>query len=333
MSLRTISCGAIGSIDKVAFSPSGRYIARCGAPGRTLSVIDSRINRKVRCPDVADATCVAMHNDDRQTEVLYQAYKAPHIQRFTLASRQELKTLYMGRNYDVTAIVVSPCGQFVAAGNSKGEVFLWDLSDNDKPELVQRKAFHSASIHALAFNADSSELFIANEAKQQQQWTIASDSVTDIHGNLQWPAYAFSCHRQESAFAMGGDGERVWLIDLPFKLGSEDPDTAGDGFPLSHYDLDQAGAGTEELALRNRIYLPDVDAYRCAYLNSNVGSFVNHLHLSRDWKLLIGGQAGLEVWDLQSLNLLKQIPFPKNTSWRQISSVIHNDEFFVTYDY
>ncbi|MBY0359534.1 MAG: WD40 repeat domain-containing protein [Candidatus Obscuribacterales bacterium] len=339
MSLRTISCGHFASVDKVALSRSGKYFAVAGAPGRSLSVVNAHINRKVRSKHERDVTCVGTRTpdicpqNDSRTEVLYHSYHAAHIQRFLLESRKELVSLYMGRNYDLGCIVESPCGKLVAAGSRRGDVFMWDLSNSNKPELIWQKELFSASIHTLAFNAGSTELLIANGANQQLRWNITNDSLIDIHGNLKWPAYAFSCHPQENAFAMGGDGERVWLIDLPFKLEPEDSDTAGDGFPLSPYDLDQAGSGSDALSLRNRIYLPDVDDYRCAYLNSNAGGFVNHLHLSSDWKLLVGGEAGLEVWDLQPVRLLKQIPFPKNTSWRHISSVYQNGEFFVAYDY
>lgn len=335
MSLRSVTYGHLCGIDKFAFSRSARYLAASAAPHRILGVHDVVSNRKVKCLSVRDLTNVCLRTpsgttDDRDTEVLMHVRKTGIIQRYHLASRRPLVPLCMRDNYEVSALIESGDGQLVAAGDRDGNVYVWNMQGSTPPEAALHKNLGMGSIHALAFTADGRELLVSDEGHRQFHWNLDEDEFEPIHGNNSWSCYALACHPSEKAFAMAGDSNRVWLVDLPFKLDPQDEDNGGDGFPISTWELDQAPVD-DSWSLRNRIYLPNVDVERCAYIESNVGTFVNHLRLSEDWQLLIAGEIGMEVWNLNPLRLVTQARY-SGAYWRPVASVRSGNEFLTAHE-
>lgn len=337
MESRSISCGPVGSIDKVAFSRSGLHLVTVAAPESSLRIINSRSGRPVKTVTARQVTNACLRTpgrypkDDSNTEVLFHIRKTGIIQRHNLNSKKALVPLCMTANYDVSVLVESPDGRYLAAGDENGNLFVWDLeSDNSAQPILHHTA--SDRIQTLAFNRYGDELFIAY-AHRQLRLRIADNSAEPLSNDVPWQAYSISAHPSEGAFAMAGDGNRVWLIDLPFNLDvDEDNDTAGDGFPIAEWDLDDRPDIVEEFALSKRISLPAVEAERCSYIDSDAGDVICSVFLTDDWHLVIVGNAGLEIWNLRPFKLVSLNRLPGPPAWHHTACTVLDNQLLVAHE-
>lgn len=336
MGLHSISCGKSGSVDRVAFSRSGLHLVTVAAPDSSLRILDSKNGRPVKSVSARQVTSACLRTpgrrpaNDSTTEVLFHTRKTGIIQRYSLTTRKALAPLRMTNDYDVSVLVESPDGRYIAAGDEHGNLCVFDLeSENSAQAILQHTA--PSVMRALAFSADSRDLFIAY-ANRQIRLCLADNSAEALSNDVDWHAYSISAHPTKSAFAIAGDGNRVWLIDLPFKLNADDEDVAGDGFPLSEWEFDDRPDIAEDLALRKRISLPAVEAERCSYIDSDAGDSISYVGLTESWQLVIVGSSALEVWNLSPFKLLRYERLAGPPAWHPAASCMVDGRLLIAHE-
>ena len=70
----------------------------------------------------------------------------------------------------VTSIVISPNGQYVAAGSINGVVCIWDVSTG---QLVERLRGHRGTVYSVAFTPDGKGLVSGSEDNTLKFWDLS----------------------------------------------------------------------------------------------------------------------------------------------------------------
>ena len=303
MKLARIPCGAHGSVDCASLSQDGRLMAVSAAPSSRLRICDMQTRRwlsRWRSPRVqqVDRVTVAPYRDGNQ--VVFHRSRTNILERFA-PGYGRLSSIAMPGTYDLTASALTTDGASIAVGDSYGNVSVFEINEQ-QPRQTYHNHFTDGGVYSLSWSADNRHLFIGN-ALGEIWWTeLSSGENIALHQKRsQFVCYSISCHPENSkAVAIAGDGNRVWLLNLPFEL--PETESAGSGYPMAAWELDLP-AVADRWALNNRIFTPRLPPEQVAWLDSEVGSSVHLLHLTQDWKLVVCGTSGMEIFDLPTMRM------------------------------
>lgn len=299
--IQEIVCGDLGSTDYACFSRCGRYLAVSGAPDSTLRVIGPD-GRRVRIPSARNVGVALLRTAGDDVELLYSVRRSGVIERYLLKARTRLAPLQMETGYDLHALTASANGSLVAAGDSFGNVKTWTFQGNSATPEFSRRLLES-SIYSLAIGKGGA-IFVATGCGRQWKLTTADGRVEGLHGvGAKWDCFTMAAREEQTGVAMAGDGNRIWLVDLPFKLNPTDDQEAADGFPRENWEMDMNDQ-SERWSLRKRIYLPAAGPDRCSYIDSDTGAHIAQLYFTGPRELVVVGDYGLEVWALSPLKLV-----------------------------
>lgn len=315
--ITTISCGQFGSTDCATFSPCGNYLAVVGAPDSTLYIKPlqkssawDRLKDWWHAPKARNVGNVLLRNVGDDVELLYSVRRSGLIERYLLKARKKLPPLRMPQGYDLMSLVQtgpayadSDWGPMIAAGDSYGNICVWSFS-GETPQVVYNKQPRESSTYSLAFSR-AGMLYVASGCGSQFMVDLGDGSCEPLNPRgTTWNCYTAAATDAHNGVAMAGDGNRIWLVNMPFQLNPADEYSAGDGFPLSGWELDGSPGIGSRYALQKRIYLPCADSDKCAFIDSDSGASIAQLYLTGPRELVVVGDHGLEVWDLAPLKLL-----------------------------
>lgn len=142
--------GDVGSVEDIAVSPDGRYVAACYRYDNFVRLWEIESGRVVRTysghsQDVwsvafsADGSRILTGSDDG-TAILWDTLSSRALNRYDIRGR-------------VNEAVFSPDGKYIAAGSSSGYVSVWDIASGEKIQEYRRQK-HSVQISSLAFSPD-----------------------------------------------------------------------------------------------------------------------------------------------------------------------------------
>jgi hypothetical protein len=106
-----------------------------------------------------------------------------------------------GHNANVTTVVYSPDGVWLATGDAKGQIHLWD-AEKGEPALTFRA--HGDAVKQLGFSADSRLVFSLGNDRALRLWDAATGKQ---RANLAWWI------RPLAAAAFSPDGQRLASVD------------------------------------------------------------------------------------------------------------------------
>ncbi|TFL01445.1 WD40-repeat-containing domain protein [Pterulicium gracile] len=92
-----------------------------------------------------------------------------HLYDWTGSELKETGVLE-GNRSAVSAVAVSPDGKMIAAGETSGKIFLFDVAE--KKLITSRWSFHSGRINALSFTSDSKHLASASLDTNVYIWSV-----------------------------------------------------------------------------------------------------------------------------------------------------------------
>lgn len=151
-----------------------------------------------------------------QSNLLAVVYRnASPVELWNLDSQEKIAELE-GRGSMIT-VAFAPEGQWLAAGNSEGELYLWDLATQT---LVSAQKIHQGWVFGLAFSPDGKVLATVGGDQVIQLWdmsVVGSSGVSRVatlkgHRNEIW-SVAFSSDGRR--LATGGKDAAVKIWDLP----------------------------------------------------------------------------------------------------------------------
>lgn len=310
MKLTSLSCGPLGSVDRAAFSPGGKYMAVAAAPMSSLKVFDVPGGRWLRgVPKVSEVLAVAASDRGVYEQVIFHKHRSAQLQRWSPAGGNLDPIEIPG--YSDVVLAISGDGSQLAYGDSYGNISVYAL-DSLEPHRQFTRSLGDEACYALAFNHDASALYASFAGGGLLKVDLFGEQCQWLHNKqAKWYCFSIATHAQSpETVAFGGDGSRVWLLDLPFAL-PDDLENCGNGFPMAGWQLD-AGDFAGKFSLRKRVWVPGVEPERCAYIDTDVGEHISHLALTADWQLLVVGDMGYEVWSLKPLKLVD------SKAWRSL---------------
>ncbi|CAI2729226.1 unnamed protein product [Schistosoma spindalis] len=74
------------------------------------------------------------------------------VRVFSPANAQMLYELNFHKDYDVTALLYSPCGSYLYTSDSSGQLAIWKITHNDKQRLYEAQFIHSLNYQIGIFN-------------------------------------------------------------------------------------------------------------------------------------------------------------------------------------
>lgn len=138
----------------------------------------------------------------------------------------------------VTAVAVSPNGQWAASAGADNAIKLWNLADGSAGKTL---AGHAAAVHRLAFNADGSKLASASEDKTIRIWNLADGTEANkIESPAPAKAVVFNADGTKVIVGQQDNVIRIWAIPAaaPFMPEKE---IKGHGGPVTSLALVPGG--------------------------------------------------------------------------------------------
>lgn len=129
-------------------------------------------------------------------------------------SNPRLVTLLHDSSSEVRSVDFSPDGQWLASGNHRGEILLWDVTTHQ----VTDRAFegHTDSINSVAFSPDGTILASASEDGTIRLWDMASGEELGepLPGHDGNPVWSVSFSPDGTLLASGGEDYLIRLWDV-----------------------------------------------------------------------------------------------------------------------
>jgi WD40 repeat protein len=118
-----------GGVDKVAFSPDGKTIAFCYSKGTVAQwALDGTLLKPLVMAKTEGSVVTVAFSRDGKSQLLATGY-GPDVTLWKLADDKKLKGPSLnGFEGSVVSMAFNPEGNWVATGNHKGAVVLWDVA-------------------------------------------------------------------------------------------------------------------------------------------------------------------------------------------------------------
>jgi WD40 repeat protein len=172
--------GSGTAVNELAFSPDGGTLAS-GSEDGSIALWDAAAGTRKRTLHGHALGIVALRFSP-DGAALAAADDSPDIIDWDPASGKLLHTFTIAGYSLITSMAVSPDQKFLASGDSKGRILLWDLS---RREPVLSLQGHASWIYSLAFSPDGKRLASGSEDHRVILWDAAGGKSSVLNGHTE----------------------------------------------------------------------------------------------------------------------------------------------------
>ncbi len=204
----------------------------------------------------------------------------------------------------VTAIAVSPDGNFLLSGGNEGTVKLWSLPDGGLIESLENSG---GSIHALAVSPDSKHV-AANDGNAIKLWDLPDGDNGRTLASQAYPLYSLAFSADSTFIVSGNADHSIKLWNLPD--GSLGKTLEGHHGVVNALAVSPNGQWLISGSADNTIKLWNLpEGTLVNTLDGHQGG-VSALAISPDGSILAseGGDDSVKLWSLPDGGLLKTLP-------------------------
>jgi WD40 repeat protein len=208
----TLSGPNFGTIDYLAFSPDGKFLAgACNQPAknsvgeiRLWDATPSRDLFTVHLPE-GHVTALALSPDGKY---LAAGSGAGEVRVWDTATAQETLTL-RGHLGPIQALAFSPDGKHLASGSQDCSVMVWDLTSG---KAVQTLLKHTRSVWAIAYSPRGKRLASAGGDQVVWVWDVKAGTPLSSYRGHQGPVLAVTFRPDGKAIASAATDRlvKVW---------------------------------------------------------------------------------------------------------------------------
>jgi len=178
-SLPPVSTFGFGSVNSVAFSPDGKYVAE-GGGGSSVQLIDTDSWNVVRTFEGhTDKVLSVAFSPDRK--LLASGSDDNTIKLWDVSTGKQVRTL-SGHTDSVLSVAFSPDGKLLASGSSDDTIKLWDVSTGQE---VRTLSGHTDSVLSVAFSPDGKLLASGSSDNTIKLWEARTGKeVRTLSGHI-----------------------------------------------------------------------------------------------------------------------------------------------------
>ncbi|MBY0548530.1 MAG: WD40 repeat domain-containing protein [Candidatus Obscuribacterales bacterium] len=292
---------------KASYARQGGLVAMSTEPHKSVCVLTDPLGEgevlKTPCVGRVGQTLIRSFfvGDERlrvQHELLFTRGFGPLVYRHNVTTGQDRPPLHTEVS-EVTCLQESVDGRYIAVGGSKGRIEVWSL-DQAQPQMVYRSAAcDNGMVAALCFNRTNMELFAALSDGELQHHEPLRREVRTMESALRWPVYTIASCKHTKGIAFGGDGSRVWFLNVPCQADKSYLHTSP--FRLSPRKM---YTGPEFMVVDA---IPNAGV---SHLDTGVGPMIHQLHFVTDTELLVVGDNNAQLWNLDEVECIEEASFP-----------------------
>ncbi len=254
--------------DAVGFSPDGRWFAQANRSGAWVYDSGTWAVRTHWTNQASGFTRLAFSPDSRLLAVA-QRERPGVILRAVVGAEPDRELA--GLAFPMS-VAFSPDGRQLAAGNSLGELAIWTLGD---PAVIMRQKAHDRYLFALGYSPDGRTLATGGGDQLIHLWDTRAGSSTGTNGLTR--RATLRGHRNE-IWSLAYDRDGRTLV------------SAGRDHTVKFWAATARTGGIADLHLTNH------------------GAGLGFLPSGRQFAILLGSRDAVQVWDVPSARLIRQVP-------------------------
>ena len=197
----------------------------------------------------------------------------------------------------VLSVAYSPDGQYLATGDTNGEIILWEVNTG---RLKSRIRADSNWIRSIAYSPDGQYLASAGENQTIRIWSVVDDSCIQMIDDVQNQVWVVIFSPDDSKIATAGEDKtiKIWSVEsgqcLNTFLGHSDCVRSVAFSPDGQY----LASGSEDKTIK----IWSVESGQCLNTFTGHNNWVWSLAYSPDGQYLASGSADLtiKIWHLAS---------------------------------
>ncbi|BAY98377.1 pentapeptide repeat-containing protein [Tolypothrix tenuis PCC 7101] len=282
---RNIFSGHIDNVNRLAFSPDGKYIVSSSRDntvrlwdtnGKLLHILNGHTDSIRAVAFSSDSKYIVTGSDDKTLRLWDTNGKLLHILN--------------GHTNIVNTVAFSPNGKYIVSGSDDNTLRLWNISG----QLLHILKDHTDSIRAVAFSPDGKYIVSGSDDNTLRLWDISGQLLHILNGHTDSiRAVAFSPDGKHIVSGSEDSTLRLWDVNgqLLHTLNGHTEEVNTVAFSP---DGKHIVSGSEDSTLR----LWDTNGNLLYTFNDHTGS-VNAVAFSPDGKYIVSGSDDktLKLWD------------------------------------
>lgn len=245
---------------------------------------------------------------------LWQAYlSGKDLQNVNLAHADLAKTVFSESLASIVSVAFSPDGEWLVAGDTNGEIHIWQVSDGQK--MFFWKA-HGGWVWSVEFSPDGEKLASSSEEGTVKVWAVEEQQLIhsfQLNRNRIWSVV---WHPNGQQIASGGENGTVLIWDLRIKEIIQTLETHQKSIEPVAFSPDgqvlACGSSTD-----SAIHILDVNRGECLQTLVGHTNGVWSVVFSPDGQSLISGSsdATVRIWDWVTGNCRRVLQGHKEIIW------------------
>lgn len=235
----------------------------------------------------------------RTTELMYTvAGESSTLFRRNLEHQQQMVEVST-RLDQVTCLVDSHDGRYVAVGDTHGDVQVWNF-DFATPVLICHLARPDlGAVQAMSFKRTNTELFVSFSNGEYFVVQPFNNDSHPINNDANWACYSIDTQSDGNGVVFAGDHKRVWFLRTPTRS--------------PHINLvEECPFGLQvvkSITGKSMLQVAAMPHASLEHLDTGIGPFIDHAMFLSDSELMVANKDGAELWDLDARVVLEEVQF------------------------
>lgn len=255
-----------------------------------------------------------LQGQDLSRLTLWQAHlSGKNLQGVNLAQADLSKSVFSESIGSAIAVSLSPDGKLLAAGDTNGEIHIWNVADGQKRLSIKA---HTGWIWAVPFSPNGAYLASASEDHTMRVWEVETGQLRETFSEHRRRVSSVQWHPNSRQLVTGSEDRTIKIWDMA--TGKCEQTLVGHGEAIDPIAISADGRMVASGSpVVSTLELWDIERGECVGTLAGHSQGMRGVVFSPDNRTLVssGMDTTVKVWDLKTLECIRTLEGHSDIIW------------------